>query len=338
VARTLARAGLRVRGLSRKPPGTEPGDPRIEWLRGDLTCLSDRKKALSGMAGVVHCASWVSLGPDRSGESRVVNVECTRALLAESQAAGIERFVYTSTLWTVAAGSEREPADEGAEWNLDRVRGPYCDTKREAESLVLEYGRNGLRTCALCPGMVIGPRDPQFTSTMLLLMTAATPVAILPRGGLPVVDADVVALAHLRALERSESGARYVIVGPYLSYHDLSREIGALTGWPLRIVTVPDVLERPLAWGAHFLNRVPLPSRFRISPALMAGGFLHLHVSGAVADRAFGLRHPAPAHSLFEALNWARCSGRAPWLRLREPTGYRARATDIGVSNGVSRS
>jgi len=66
------------------------------------------------------------------------------------------------------------------------VRGPYCDTKREAERLVVEADQPGFRTCALCPGLVLGSRDPKLTSsTSLLLITAATPFAILPRGGLP---------------------------------------------------------------------------------------------------------------------------------------------------------
>ncbi|HEV3121301.1 MAG TPA: NAD-dependent epimerase/dehydratase family protein [Isosphaeraceae bacterium] len=322
VARALGRAGYRVRGLSRRPPAPEPGDPELEWFTGDLRSPADRVRALDGMAGVVHCAGWVSLGSDRHGEGRIVNVDCTRALLAEARAAGVERFVYTSTLWTVAAGSASAPADESTQWNLDRVRGPYCDTKREAERLVLEADRPGFRTCALCPGLVLGSRDPQLTSTSVLLITAATPVAILPRGGLPVVDARVLAHAHVRALERAEWGTRYVVAGPYVSYHALAREIRKLTGWPLRIVTVPDRLEGLLTWWAGWIDRLSMGVVRHAAPATVAGGFLRLHVSGARADRAFGLHHPPLAHSVFDALQAARRRGRAPWLRLQPPPDY----------------
>src|SRR5205807_67179 len=36
VARALAAAGYAVRGLSRRPPRVEPGDPPIDWRLGDL--------------------------------------------------------------------------------------------------------------------------------------------------------------------------------------------------------------------------------------------------------------------------------------------------------------
>src|SRR4051794_33772798 len=118
VARALAEVGCRVRALTRRPPPTEPSDPPIDWMIGDLGRVEDRARALAGVRGVVHSAGWVSLGSDPRGESRAVNVGATRALLDEGRAAGIDRFVYTSTLWTVAAGTAGGPADEESAWNL----------------------------------------------------------------------------------------------------------------------------------------------------------------------------------------------------------------------------
>src|SRR5262249_37248750 len=143
VARALASAGYRVRGLTRRQVEEEAGDPPIDWLLGDLCAARDRRRAVEGMRGVVHTAGWVSLGADPRGRSRALNVEATGALLDLCPAAGVERFVFTSTLWTVAAGTAEHPADEHSEWNLHRVRSPYCSTKREAERLVLERDRPG---------------------------------------------------------------------------------------------------------------------------------------------------------------------------------------------------
>ncbi len=138
VARGLADAGHRVRGLARRIPEARPGDPPIEWAVGDLREPSDRLRALQGMRGVIHSASWVSLGSDRKGIAAAINVEATRGLLADSIASGVERFVYTSTLHTIAAGTLEGPADESTPWNLDRVQSPYAKTKREAEGIVLD--------------------------------------------------------------------------------------------------------------------------------------------------------------------------------------------------------
>ena len=104
-ARYLAAAGHFVRGVTRRPVQVEPGDASIEWVVGDLTDSDIRRQALAGVRGVIHTAGWVSLGPDYKGISHSVNVEVTERLLSEAKAAGVERFVYTSTLYTLAAGT-----------------------------------------------------------------------------------------------------------------------------------------------------------------------------------------------------------------------------------------
>jgi dihydroflavonol-4-reductase len=319
VARALAAAGYRVRALARRPGASQPGDPPVDWQLGDLRTAAVRASALAGVRGVVHAGGWVSLGSDPRGESRAVNVAATGQLLDEARAAGVERFVYTSTLWTVAAGSPAAPADETSAWNLAPIRSPYSESKREAEWLVLERDRPGFATLVICPALVIGPRDVKPTSTRVLLHMARTPVAILPRGGTPVVDARVVAQAHVRALERGASGRRYVVAGPYLTYHELAALVRRVAGSPWRVVTVPDLLEGPLAWAASRIDHLVRGRWPEVSAAAVAGGFLRLHVSGAAADAAFDLQHPDPLDSIVDALADFRRSGRAPWLALRQP-------------------
>ncbi len=319
VARELAGAGYPVRGLTRRPPIARQGDPPIDWVVGDLRDGADRRRALADVRGVVHSASWVSLGSDPRGVGASVNVEATRALLVEAAAAGVERFVYTSTLHTLAAGSAEVPADEFTPWNLDNVRSPYERTKREAEAIVLDGLGGKLPGVALCPGMVIGPRDPKPTSTSLLVLMARSPVAFLPGGGIPVVDARVAAIAHRRALESGEPGQRYALVGPYLSFADLARLVSRVAGWPKAVVPLPDVLERPVCWAAGMIDRLAGGRWIEISQAAVAGGFLRLHVRGDRADAAFGLVHRPPIVSVYEALEDARRSGIAPRLRLRRP-------------------
>ena len=167
IARQLAAAGHFVRGLTRRPPMREAGDPSIDWLVGDLRDPEIRRRALDGVRGVIHVASWVSFGPDRLGISKAVNVDCTRQLLAESASSAVDRFVYTSTLYSLGAGTESEPADEATAWNLQSLESDYTRTKRQAEKLVLEANRPGFSTIALCPGMVQGPRDSKPTSTTI---------------------------------------------------------------------------------------------------------------------------------------------------------------------------
>jgi dihydroflavonol-4-reductase len=310
VARALAHAGYHVRGLARRTPPRAPGDPPIEWVIGDLREASTRERAVAGVRGVIHAASWVSLGADPRGESRAVNVEATRDLLERAAAAGVTRFVYTSTLWTVAAGTAAAPASEESVWNLECVRSPYSESKREAERLVLARNRPDFRTAVLCPGLVIGPRDVRPTSTRVLLEMARTPLAFVPNGGIPVIDAHVVALAHVRALERAEPGTRYVVTGSYLSYPELAALVARVAGRPWKTVVIPDILEGPLRRSATLAARLGGERWSDASAASVSGGFLHLHVSGARADAAFELLHPPPLQSVTEALEDHRRAGR----------------------------
>ncbi|SIN70355.1 Nucleoside-diphosphate-sugar epimerase [Singulisphaera sp. GP187] len=318
VARTLAAAGYQVRGLVRRMPRVDPADPPIEWRFGDLRDPDARMRAIEGAWGVAHCGGWVNLASDHRGEAWAVNVEATRGLLADCVVAGVERFVYTSTLQTLAAGTAECPADEETPWNLDRVRSPYVETKREAERDVLAGQGGRLSTLVLCPGMVIGPRDSRPTSTKVLLEMAKTPVAFLPAGGIPVIDAHVLALAHQRALESNEAGRRFALVGPYLSYREQAELVAQLTGRPRWIVTISDGWERPLSGFAGGVDRLVRGRGITLSAAAVAAGFLRLHVKGGRADVAFGLRHPPPIQSIYQALADFQRTGRAPWLKFRK--------------------
>ena len=303
IARRLAEAGHSVRGLARKPPPERPGDPAVEWIIGDLRDPVTRRLGVDGVRGVIHTAAWVSLGRDHHGVSRAVNVDATRRLLDDAIAAGAQRFVLTSTLHTLAAGTPEAPADEDAPWNLLCVESPYSRTKREAEGFVRAASGDGFTTIVLCPGMVLGPRDLKPTSTLLVRTMAKHRVVFTPGGGIPIVDASVVALAHRRALILGESGTRYAIVGEYLSYQDLARLTAEVAGRPRMILGLPDLLERPMTATADLLTRLGLT--LELSGPTVAGGFLRLHVTGARADRCFGLVHPPAVDSIRSALDSA---------------------------------
>ncbi len=319
VARELARAGYPVRGLTRRPPVEREGDPPIDWIVGDLRESADRRRAIANVRGVVHSASWVSLGSDPRGVGAAVNVGATRGLLADAIAAGVERFVYTSTLHTLAAGSAEAPADEFTPWNLDHVRSPYERTKREAEAIILDGLGGKLPGVALCPGMVIGPRDPKPTSTSLLALDGPEP------GGVPARGRDS-RDRRPGGCARPPSGARIGRAGATLR-----------TGRPLSELRRPGPAGRPglglaeggdavagppgtaLFWAAGVIDRLSGGRWIEVSKAAVAGGFLRLHVRGDRADAAFGLEHRPPIVSVYEALEDARRSGMAPRLRLRRP-------------------
>ncbi|MFC9128235.1 NAD-dependent epimerase/dehydratase family protein [Streptomyces sp. NPDC057099] len=133
IARRLRAAGRSVVGVDRLP---SPGPSVVADLRDPGTW----SHALSGAGAVVHTAALhaphVGVRPD--GEFREINVGATRDLLDASSAAGVRRFVYTSS--TSVYGHALEPVDE-AVWVTEdlvcRPRDIYDETKLAAEDLVL---------------------------------------------------------------------------------------------------------------------------------------------------------------------------------------------------------
>src|SRR5262249_33341903 len=155
-------------------------------------------------------------------------------------------------------------------WNLHTVDAPYARTKRAAERLVLD-GHGRMEGVVICPGMVLGPGDVRPTSTKLLLVMSRARVALLPGGGIPVVETEVIAQARVRTLAVGEPGRRYAVVGPYLSYHEMAGLVGRVCGRPRRVVTIPDWLEGPVV-AAGRLADVLSQGRGDVSGAAAAGG------------------------------------------------------------------
>ncbi len=302
IARHLARRGRIVRGLARRPVAMMEGDPPIDWMIGDLLDPDVASRAVAGATAVVHSAGWVSLGPDHAEQSHEMNVVATERLLAAAIAAGVECFVYTSSLYTLAAGTSDHPADEKTPWNLDCIDSPYTRSKRAAEALVLAANGPRIRTLALCPGMVLGPRDPKPTSTTIIRTLARNPLVFMPPGGIPITDAAVLALAHERALCAGPGGERFAVVGPYVSYPEIATIVRSLVGWPKVIVNLPDRIEPLLGWSVQYTGPYLRRTWPDVSRQVVAGGFLRLHVSGARANREFGLAHPPAAQTIANTL------------------------------------
>lgn len=162
----------------------------------DLVADIRDTRRLGGFDAIVHVAALhaphVGVIPD--AEFRSVNVDGTARLLDAALAAGVSRFVFTSS--TSVYGHALDPADGRAAWIDERAkphpRDIYDETKLAAEALVRAAGLPGaiLRMSRCFPEP---PRD--------------MAVFRLHRG----IDRRDVARAHGLALSPAAGGATYVI-------------------------------------------------------------------------------------------------------------------------------
>jgi 2-alkyl-3-oxoalkanoate reductase len=85
-----------------------------------------------------------------------INVEGTRIVLDAAFRHGVRKFIHCSTCG-VHGDVARPPADEDAPIHPADY---YQRTKYEAEPLVEEYSRRGLKTVIIRPAAIYGPGDP----------------------------------------------------------------------------------------------------------------------------------------------------------------------------------
>ena len=265
--------------------GAEVRDERVELLDpGALT------EAVDGCEAVVHAAALYSFdAPDEQFER--VNVEGTQNILAAAKAAGVRRFLFTSTAGTCGPvpGRLANEEDEPPKWEL---RVAYKRTKLASERLAREAG-----AIVVNPTAPIGDGDlkPTPTGRMVANVAKGRMPAYLGTTGLNLVDVRDVARGHVLALEKGEPGERYILGGVNLPLGDVFAAIADLAGRKPPRLRVPYAVARAAA-AVHLANA----DEVRIARLPM------YFTSAKARDRlgyAPGPVEPALARAVADALN-----------------------------------
>ena len=273
VERLLAR-GDRVRVFSRG------GYPELELLgvevvRGDLC---DRKQVVDACRQtdcVFHAAAVAGIwGP--WNRFYATNVLGTRHVLAGCREHQVGRMVYTSSPSVTFDGSPQQGIDESAPYAA-RPMAHYPHTKAMAERAVLESDSpGGLRTCALRPHLIWGPRDNHLVPRLIVRARADR----LRRVGdgtnrVDMIYVENAAEAHLQAADRLAEGngrvagkAYFLSQGEPVRCWDWIDDILALAGLPpvtksVSLATASRIgIGCELLWRAFRLPGEPPMTRF----------------------------------------------------------------------------
>jgi nucleoside-diphosphate-sugar epimerase len=149
-----ARLRVLVRSVSSVPPDWDG----VEIVAGELADAASLARACAGMDIVIHAAGFAhadaAATPDFAARHWMVNAEGTFRLLDAAVTAGVERFIFLSS---VKAVGEPGPHCVDERWDAPPET-PYGHAKRAAEQRVLALGReSGLHAVNLRPVLVYGP-------------------------------------------------------------------------------------------------------------------------------------------------------------------------------------
>lgn len=240
-----------------------PENVRIAQV-SSIDASTDWSEAVTGCAGVIHCAARVHVMSDTSAdpltEFRKVNVEGTLQLARQAAEAGVQRFVFVSSIKVNGEGTAL-----GAPYTADAEPAPadpYGISKMEAEqALRLLAAQTGMDVVIIRPTLVYGPGVKANFLSMMRWLNKGVPLpfgAIHNQRSLVALDnlVDLIVTCVEHPLAANETFL--VSDGEDLSTTQLLRRMAAALKVPARLIPVPAwVLES----GAAMLGRKALSQR-----------------------------------------------------------------------------
>jgi dihydroflavonol-4-reductase len=306
VKRLLAR-GERVVALARSDASA--ADLRslgADVVRGDLLDEAALAEGMRDSAIAYNVAGVNTLCPTDPAPLYRVNRDGARAAARVAAAAGVRRFVHTSSAATLGeaegtVGSEDSP-------HRGSFLSDYERSKTEGEQAVIEEaGRTGLDVVCVNPSSVQGPGRTGGTGRILLaLLDGRLPVFIDTR--ISVTDIADAVEGHVLAAERGMPGRRYVLCGATLTAAEAFALLSRVSG---RVVT-PRIVPGPVASAAGAVVEFAFRVARRPPPfcRAMVRTMLHGHAyDGSRAAAELGLRYTPVEETLRATLEWARAEG-----------------------------
>src|ERR1700736_1069635 len=257
VARQLVARGDEVRVLLRPSSHNRAiSDLSLEYVTGDLRDPPSLERALNGVKRVFHVASDYRLWAKRSNDIYESNVGGTKNLLAAAEHSGVEQFIYTSTVATIAV-DRPQPPNEATDARLDEMIGHYKRSKWLAEQEVLTAAKNGAPIIVAMPTTPVGPWDWKPTPTGKIIvdfLNGRMPGYV--ETGLNFVGVEECAAGHLLVSEKGKIGERYLLGAENLTLKQVLETLAKLTGLPAPTLKIPHGLALGAAYASTIFSRL----------------------------------------------------------------------------------
>jgi dihydroflavonol-4-reductase len=178
----------------------------VELAEGDLDNQKKLAEQIMGCDAVFHVAAHYSLwAKDRDSIYRA-NVDGTRNLLAAARAAGVKRFIHTSSVAAIGVPAPNTLGTEETRTTIEALVSDYKKSKYLAEQAALQAAREGLDVVIVNPSTPIGAHDVKPTPTgEIILRFLQDRMPAYVHTGLNLIDVEDVALGHRRALHSGQS-------------------------------------------------------------------------------------------------------------------------------------
>lgn len=260
VVAELLRRSIKVRVACRQGAQVELPVDNLEavYLSGPGTSAVDWADSVAHCSAVIHLAARAHVLRDRHEDPvrafRLANVDYARACAEAAASAGVQRFIFMSSVGVHGGTSGAQPIQAESPF---KPHTPYACSKAEAEQALSEVVRgSGMTLTVVRPPLVYGPGAPGNFGALVRAIARGLP---LPLGSLTsnrrsfvaidnLIDLIVTCLSHPAAANQ----AFMVSDGEDISTAELLRRLGSMIGKPARLIPVPVSW---LAFGAKLLGK-----------------------------------------------------------------------------------
>jgi dihydroflavonol-4-reductase len=257
VARQLVARGENVRVLLRPSSQNRAiADLPLEYVTGDLRDTNSLDRALKGIHRVFHAAADYRLWAQHSQDIYDSNVGGTKNILAAAKRAGVEQFIYTSTVATIAVDRPAQP-NESTAAKLEEMIGHYKRSKWMAEREALKAAKEGLPVIVAKPTTPVGPWDWKPTPTGKLIvdfLNGKMPGYV--DTGLNFVGVEDCAAGHLLVAEKGKVGERYLLGGENLTLKQVLDTLAKITGLPSPSLKISYNVALGVAYASTLFSRL----------------------------------------------------------------------------------
>ena len=232
-------------------------DSRLKFFEADLNADAGWADAMAGCNAVAHVASPLPAGVPKDANELIVPARdgALRALQA-ARAAGVQRFVMTSSVAAISYGRGRGVHHfTEADWTPLDAPGltPYVQSKTVAERAAREWVARegaGMAFCTINPSVVLGPvwSSDYSASVVMVQKLLDGSMRACPDFGFGIVDVRDVADLHVRALQApGMAGERFIASGRFMRLREVAEVLRNGLGAQAHKVTtrnVPDWMVR----------------------------------------------------------------------------------------------
>jgi len=225
IIQSLLQRGYKVKALVRDlDKGRRLLPESCELVQGDVCVPETLSAAFFNCEWVFHAAGFPEQWMKDTDVFQKINVQGTANMVSAALAAGVERFMYTSTIDVFHGQAGREYDESVIDPDLKDTF--YERSKQRADKLVVSAMARGLPAVFLHPSGLYGPGptdSPGMNDFFMKLSKKQVPM-LLP-GGLPLVYGPDVGDGHVLAAEKAVIGERFILSESYWSLETLAKTV-----------------------------------------------------------------------------------------------------------------